>query len=148
MDLYAENILDHYRSPRGTEPVEKPSVEHQEVNASCGDELTIQLKIEDEKITGLSWKGTGCAISQAAMSMLSEEILNSLSREATAGAQWNQFSILNSFTPKNIYDLLGVPIGPRRFKCALLCLHALKNALRLYEKKEPQSWIETVGVER
>ena len=133
MDLYAENILDHYRSPRGTEPLDKPTIEHHEVNASCGDELTVQLKIEGEKIVGMSWKGTGCAISQAAMSMLSEHIQNI------------PLSTVHSFTPKYIYDLLGVPVGPRRFKCALLCLHTLKNAVRLHEKKESQSWLETMG---
>ena len=136
MDLYAENILDHYRSPRGTEPLLKPTVEHHEVNASCGDELTVKLKIEDGNLTGVSWSGTGCAISQAAMSMLSEELVGKTMRS------------VSSLTPKDVYDLLGVPVGPRRFKCALLCLHTLKNALRMYEKKEPQSWIETVGAEK
>ena len=136
MDLYAENILDHYRSPRGTEPLSKPTVEHHEVNASCGDEITVQLKIANGKIEGISWSGTGCAISQAAMSMFSEEIVHC------------PLSIVHSMKPKTIYDLLGVPIGPRRFKCALLCLHTLKNALRTYEKKKPQSWVETAGVEK
>ena len=135
MDLYAENILDHFKHPRGQVALANSSVKHREENASCGDELTVQLKIEDEKITGLSWSGTGCAISQAAMSMLSEEILNS------------KFQIPNSLKAKDIYELLGVPIGPRRFKCALLGLHALKNALRKFEGKKEQSWIETVGVE-
>lgn len=135
MDLYAENILDHYRHPRGTEPFSKPSVDHHEENASCGDELTLHLKIQDDRITALSWSGTGCAISQAAMSMLSEELPEMNVKDAEA------------MEKKHLYELLGVPIGPRRFKCALLGLHTLKNALRAYHKQKPQSWIETVGEE-
>lgn len=136
MDLYAENILDHFRSPRGKEPLQKPSVEHHEINASCGDALTVQLTIDDEKITGLSWSGTGCAISQAAMSMLSEELSGMSTKDA------------ERMKPDHIKELLGVPVGTRRTKCALLGLHALKNALRKHAKEKPQSWVETVGTEQ
>ena len=135
MDLYAENILDHFRSPRGKEPLEKPTVTHHEINASCGDELTVNLKIENEIVTRLSWSGTGCAISQAAMSMLSEEL---------AGMNLKD---IEAMKPGHVKELLGVPVGTRRTKCALLCLHALKNALRKNAGKKPQSWMETAGTE-
>ncbi len=135
MDLYAENILDHYRTPRGKELLVSPTVRHEELNVSCGDTLTIGLAVADGKITGVGWQGSGCAVSQAAMSMLSEELQGMAVRDAM------------SLTPQAVYDLLGVPIGPRRVKCALLCLHALKNALRVSDGKSPQSWVETVVVE-
>ncbi len=135
MDLYAENILDHFRHPRGTEPLQKPTVVHHEINASCGDELTVSVKIENKKITGFSWSGTGCAISQAAMSLLSEEL---------TGMNLEQ---LEAMKPDHVKELLGVPVGTRRIKCALLGLHAVKNALRKHAGQEPQSWMETVGVE-
>lgn len=135
MDLYAENILDHYRHPRnknGKSQMENGKcIAHTEENLSCGDTLTIHLLIHDDRISEISWDGTGCAISQAAMSMLSEELLE------------KSLSDLEALTPKNIYDMLGVPIGPRRVKCALLGLHALKNALRKKEGKETQNWNET-----
>ncbi len=130
MDLYAENILDHFRSPRGKEPLEKPSVEHHEINASCGDELTLQLRIEGKKITALSWSGTGCAISQAAMSMLSEELIGMPLEKA------------DHLEPEHVKQLLGVPVGTRRTKCALLCLHTLKNAIRKHVGKEMLSWTQ------
>lgn len=133
MDLYAENILDHFRSPRGKEPLGKPTVSHHEINASCGDELTVELKIENGMITGFSWSGTGCAISQAAMSMLSEELIGISLKE------------IEAMKPEHIKELLGVPVGTRRIKCALLCLHALKNAVRKYGKQKSQSWTETAG---
>lgn len=132
MDLYAENILDHYKHPRKKESLVTASISHEEKNLSCGDALKIDLMIEDGKVTQLGWNGEGCAISQAAMSILAEELESKTVEE------------IESITPKNVYDLLGVPVGPRRFKCALLCLHTLKNALNLYGGKVAQSWTETV----
>ena len=137
MDLYAENILDHYRHPRnknGKSQMENGKyLEHTEENLSCGDTVTLHLLIKNDHIEGISWDGTGCAISQAAMSLLSEELNGKTTTE------------IDALKPKDIYDLLGVPIGPRRVKCALLGLHTLKNALRKKEGKEVQGWIKTVG---
>ncbi len=138
MDVYAENVLDHYRHPRnkkadGREQMAENSISHTEENLSCGDTVTIHLTIENNRIAAISWNGTGCAISQAAMSMLSEEL---------HGKSVQDLEVL---MPQNVYDLLGVPIGPRRTKCALLGLHTVKNVLRKYAGKELQSWTETVG---
>lgn len=135
MSIYAENILDHYRHPRAKHAIDDATVSHEEKNVSCGDTLTIDLKLVDGKISVLGWHGEGCAISQAAMSMLSEELIG------------KSLDDIAAMTPKDIYDLLGVPVGPRRFKCALLCLHALKNAVNVHMKKPVQSWVETVMVE-
>ena len=135
MDLYAENILDHYKHPRHAGEMRDATVSHHEENLSCGDDLTIALKISDGKIEDIQWKGQGCAISQSGMSILSEELIGKSLSDAI------------TIKPEHVKELLGVPIGPRRFKCALLCLHTLKNALRKYEKQEPQTWIETVEVD-
>ncbi len=135
MDLYAENILDHYRHPRGKSPVADATVRHEEKNLSCGDALTVELMLKDGIITDIGWSGDGCAISQAAMSMMAEEITGKSAAEVAA------------MKPEEVHALLGVPVGPRRFKCALLCLHVLKNALRKTEGKDTQSWTETVAVE-
>lgn len=132
MDIYAENILDHYKHPRGKRVMENATAEHEEVNWSCGDALTIRIKLDDGRITELGWDGNGCAISQASMSLLSEELTGkSVDDVARLGKE-------------DIYALLGVPIGPRRFKCALLSLHTLKNTLRKAQGLEPQDWLETV----
>src|SRR5438477_569637 len=105
MDLYAENILDHYRSPRGKQSVvsDQWSVTHEELNASCGDRLAVALTIINNTITHDAWDGEGCAISQAAMSMLSEELIGMKISEADA------------LTKEKIHEMLGVPVGPRRF---------------------------------
>lgn len=132
MDLYAENILDHYRHPREKKELAEPTVTHEEVNHSCGDALEIRLIVKDGIVTDAGWTGTGCAISQASMSMLAEELIGKTATE------------LESLRKENVYDLLGVPVGPRRFKCALLSLHALKNALRIARGEAPQGWLDTV----
>ena len=135
MDLYADNILDHYRSPRHKGEGSGHTIAHSEKNISCGDEVTVFLTIEGGIIHTMTWNGVGCAISQAGISMLSEEI------------EGMNMSDVLALKKDDIYELLGVPIGPRRFKCALICLHAVKNAILLWQKKKPQSWLETVEIE-
>ena len=117
MDLYAENILDHYRHPRGKQPLSSPTVMHEEVNVSCGDALKVFLMIKNDRVDAVGWEGTGCAISQAAMSMLSEELAGKLLKEIAA------------INKETMFAMLGVPIGARRLKCALLGLQAVQNAI-------------------
>lgn len=135
MDLYAENILDHYRDPRHKGEGDGASVSREEDNPSCGDRLTVYLWIEDDVIKKIEWEGTGCAISQAGMSIFSEELEEKTTEEVL------------KMKKDNIYELLGVPIGPRRFKCALLCLHTVKNAIRKHKGEDPQMWLETVEID-
>ena len=132
MDIYADNILDHYRHPRNAGALAMPSVRWNEVNVSCGDSLTLFMRIENDTIAEVRWEGTGCAISQAAMSLLSEELPGMTLSDAQA------------IVPSHVRDLLGVPVGTRRIKCAFLCLHALKNAIRSIKKVEPQDWAGTL----
>lgn len=135
MDVYAENILDHYKHPRHTGELQAPTVRHREQNISCGDDLTIDLLLKDDKIADIKWQGQGCAISQASMSLLSEELINKTLIEAEG---MNKDSVL---------ALLGVPVGARRLKCALLSLHTLKNALRLARQQEALSWLHNVEID-
>ncbi len=135
MELYAENILEHYRHPRHRGLLADADVRHEEINHSCGDKVTLSLRLHDGCITGVGWEGEGCAVSQAGMSLLSEELMG---KRVPAAA---------SMTQKDMLDLLGVPVGPRRFKCALLGMHTLKNALRAADGLPPQSWVETVSTE-
>ncbi len=135
MDIYAENILDHYKHPRGKREVPEATAEHEEVNWSCGDALTISIKLDGDKIVEFGWDGHGCAISQASMSLLSEELEGKTPEE------------IDKLQKDDVYALLGVPIGPRRFKCALLSLHTLKNALRKAKGLPAQDWLETVELQ-
>lgn len=132
MDIYAENIIDHYKHPHRKERLASPTVTHGETNVSCGDTLTLDLLIENDTIKNLGWTGEGCAISQAAVSILSDELIG------------KSLADIDALTADGIKTMLGVPIGSRRTKCALLCLHALKNAIHLYRNEPEQSWQETV----
>ena len=134
-DLYTENIMDHFRRPRNKQKIKNPIVEHEETNLSCGDEISVQLEIEDGVIKKIGWGGTGCAISQAGTSILSEEIEGKKTDEVM------------SLGKEDVYKLLGVPVGPRRIKCALLCLHTIKNALRKSEGHSLQGWLDTVEID-
>jgi nitrogen fixation NifU-like protein len=135
VDLYADNILDHYRHPRHKAVIDDATVTHEEANHACGDVASVQLKLDGGRITGIGWSGDGCAISQAGMSLLSEELTGMAADDVLR------------MKKQDMYDLLGVPVGPRRFKCALLCLHTVKNALRKVKGEAPQSWLDTVEIE-
>jgi nitrogen fixation NifU-like protein len=112
--LYREAILDHYKYPRNKGHLDSPSITHFDHNPFCGDEITLELKIEDGVIVQAAFDGRGCAISQASASMMTEEIIGKTLDE------------LKGWSKEDILDLLGIEIGPVRLKCALLPLKALK----------------------
>jgi nitrogen fixation NifU-like protein len=110
MDLYQEEILDHYKHPRNKKRVDTPSFSAEAVNPLCGDKLSMEIRVKDGIIEDIGFWGEGCAISQAAMSMVTEEV------------KGQPVAVLRNLTQAQILDLLGVPVGPSRLKCALLCL--------------------------
>lgn len=133
MDLPAEHVLDHYRHPHHKVALKHPTVTHEEKNWSCGDTLTVQLQIEENRIVAIGWSGEGCAISQAAMSLLTDVV------------EGKSMAAIETLTSQDILALLQIPIGARRMKCTLLCLHTIKNAFRTYRKQPLLTWSETVG---
>jgi len=113
-DLYRENILDHYRYPRNKGHLDNPDIHYHDVNPFCGDEITLELKVEDDRIVDVAFEGKGCAISMASASMLTEEI---------EGMTLDEVKALDK---DFIVEMLGIQIGPVRLKCALLSLKVLK----------------------
>lgn len=113
-DLYQQNILDHWKHPRNSGRLEQPTVSHDEVNPLCGDKLHVELLVENDMIADVRFTGRGCAISQAAASMLTEVVKGKPLAEA------------KRIGKEEMLDLLGIPIGYTRLKCALLGLKALK----------------------
>jgi len=117
MDIYGQNIMDHYKNPRNVGFLEAPDASRRETNATCGDELVVSIKMKGQKIAALKFQGHGCAISQAAASILSEELVGK-TRKQVAGYKFADMQMI-----------LGVPISERRYKCAMLGLRAIQKAL-------------------
>ena len=113
-DLAQANILDHYKHPRNQGVLEHPTVSREEHNPLCGDKIRMDLLIKDGIIEDLRFTGRGCTISQASTSMLTEALKGRPVEAAKA------------FTKDDLLDLIGIPIGYTRMKCALLSLKALK----------------------
>lgn len=122
--VYKENILDHYKHPHNKKEVDNPTCAHAAVNLSCGDTINVMLQIQDDKVVDTGFSGKGCAISQASMSMLSEEI------------KGKSIAEIQKMGRADILEMLGIPIGIVRMRCALLGLRATQSAIEEYEKKK------------
>ncbi len=120
MDLYAQNILDHYKHPHNKGKMLKADVSYHEVNDTCGDDISVSLKMEANKIKKIKFTGQGCAISQAGISILTEALLGKSKVEVL------------TYEFKNLEQNFGIKISERRYKCALLGLWAIQHALEKY----------------
>ena len=117
--LYREVILDHYKNPRGHGTLEDADVSAEGQNPLCGDEVSIYVSFEpgSDIIDEVKFSGRGCAISQAATSMLMEMVQGRAATEVAA------------LTKDDLLEELGIPLTPVRLKCAILGLTTLRLAL-------------------
>jgi|SRR3989344_8072171 len=121
MDLYREQILEHWRSPQNFGKMAGATVIVEQVNPLCGDEVTFFFKISDKRqatsvvIEDVSFVGSGCAISIASASILSEAI------------KGKPASVLSKITGEDVFKLIGGPVAPARLKCAFLALEAVRK---------------------
>lgn len=120
-NLYKQKIIDHYKSPRNFGEMKDADMEAHIANTMCGDEMTVYLDIVDGEIKDVKFKGTGCAISLAGASMVSEEI------------KGMHVSKVIELKEEFVLDLMGVEKGSARVKCATLVLDALRRAIRMEE---------------
>jgi nitrogen fixation protein NifU and related proteins len=138
-DLYREVILDHNRNPRNFGELTEADRVVEGVNPLCGDRMTLYLKLAGDRIEDVRFKGTGCAISVASSSLMTERVKgqsveSSLSlydrvHEMLTGRQEPDDDM------EKLVALAGVREYPSRVKCASLAWHALKTALAGSDEK-------------
>ncbi len=120
-ELYREEIMDHYQNPRNFGEMRDVDVSYHDYNPVCGDEITVQLKMENGTVKEAMFTGKGCAISQAAASMLTTEVKG---KSAKAVATMTQADMLK---------IVGINPGPVRIKCAMLALRAMQKGIVQHE---------------
>ena len=141
-DLYQEVILDHYRKPRNFRSLADANRKAEGFNPLCGDRLTLYVKLKDGVIADATFEGSGCAISTASASLLTESIKGKTEHEAEMLFQSFRDVVTGSGeTPNTDLGKLDVLAGVREFpvrvKCATLAWHTLRAALA--SQQEPVS---------
>lgn len=139
-DLYQEIIVDHNRSPRNFRKIDQHTHTAQGFNPLCGDKLTLYIVLDGEVISDIAFEGSGCAISVASASLLTERLKGQTVEQARA--TFNELHVVFTATeePDNLEALgklgalAGVRAYPSRIKCASLSWHALNNALNSGER--------------
>ena len=133
--LYREVILDHYRSPRNHGLLEPRDAHAEGQNPLCGDEISVTVRFgAGDVIEKVGFEGQGCAISQAATSMLSDLVTGRTAQEVAAMAK------------DELLEEIGIPLTPVRLKCALLGFGVLKVALHKAKGTPlPEEWGTSAG---
>ena len=116
-ELYREQILEHYKRPHNFGRIDEADLEFEDTNPFCGDEQHVMLRLDDEgRVAEVAFEGQGCAISTAATSLLTDELVGKTREELLR-------------LPKDfVLDLLGIEISATRMKCAMLGLKVVKSA--------------------
>ena len=134
-NLYQEVILDHYKNPQNKKlsPTFDAQVHH--INPSCGDEITLNVTLDGQTVTAVTWDGVGCSISQASVSILTDLLIGKELSQAQVIADSFMHLMQSKGTEKGDENLLedavalaGVSQYPARIKCALLGWMAFKDA--------------------
>jgi nitrogen fixation NifU-like protein len=125
-DMYRQQILDHYKNPRNYGELEESTFTHVGENPMCGDTIEIDVRLDDDEevIEALAFQGDGCAISQAAASMLSEMLVGKSIEE------------LQEMDRDDMIEMLGVDISPMRVKCAVLAEKVAQDGASIYFGEE------------
>ncbi len=122
MNIYQEELMDHYRNPRNHGRLPHPDFTSGEYNPSCGDSIALEGCVKHNMLAEIAFVGKGCVISQAAASMLTE---------ACKGKPVNDLLALDK---DFILTMIGIQLGPTRLKCALLPLQALQGGIINYKE--------------
>lgn len=141
-NLYQEVILDHYKHPENKGLAASYDAQVHHINPSCGDEITLNLTLQGDKVSAISWDGVGCSISQASVSIMSSLMLNKNLQQAQIIL--DDFMLLmqskgigapDEAILEDAVAFAGVSQYPARIKCALLGWMAFKDASVQAQKK-------------
>jgi nitrogen fixation NifU-like protein len=141
-NLYQEVILDHYKHPENKGLAASYDAQVHHINPSCGDEITLNLTLQGDKVSAISWDGVGCSISQASVSIMSSLMLNKNLKQAQIIL--DDFMLLmqskgigapDEAILEDAVAFAGVSQYPARIKCALLGWMAFKDASVQAQKK-------------
>lgn len=119
MNLYQENILDHYKNPRNFGTFANADIDHEEFNPLCGDRFHFYLRLNGGKVSEVRFDGYGCAISTASASMLTDQLIGKTTEEIL------QIGV------KEILKNLGIELNPTRLKCALIGLETVQKGITM-----------------
>jgi nitrogen fixation protein NifU and related proteins len=117
-NIYQEKLMDHYKNPRNKKKINNPDFSSGQQNPSCGDSILVEGKLQDNKIIQIGFDGAGCVVSQAAASMLLQKCIGKTVEDVL------------KLNKDDILQMIGIPLGPNRIKCALLSLQALQESLK------------------
>lgn len=117
-EIYMQNILDHYKNPHHEGKLKDFTSSHEEKNTLCGDTISVTLRLEKGILKDAKFQGVGCAVSQAAISMLLDEVIG-MKKEK-----------IMKLKKDDVLEMLGITLGPVRLKCALLGLETLHKAIQ------------------
>lgn len=125
--VYNQKLLDYYQFPRHKGTLAKPDINSGMHNPSCGDSVVFQATLAGQMLCSVAFQGAGCVISQATASLLCEQIAGKSMAEVKA------------LTVEDIVQLIDMPLGPNRMKCALLGLQAMHQGIIRYEQEKSSS---------
>ncbi len=122
--FFYENVMDHYKNPRNKGKLDSYDSEYGDSNPTCGDSVKIYIKIEGNKIKKIGFEGSGCALSMASASLMTEMVEGESLDEAL------------KINEKDLMNELGIKeLGPNRIKCVALPIKVLKMAIISYMSK-------------
>lgn len=124
MNIYQQTLMDHYRNPRNAGTLDSYDFSTGQHNPSCGDSIGMQGVIVDGVLTDIAFTGSGCVISQATASLLTQFV---------RGKTIQQILDMNK---DDIQSLIGTNLGPMRLRCALLSLEVLQSGIRGYQQSK------------
>ena len=125
MDMYRTQILEHSKEPHNKGSLKNPDVKYKEKNPLCGDEIQIELNIDEKgNIKNIKFNGHGCAISQASASLLTDEV---------KGIHIDDIMELKR---QEMLDILGIELAFMRVKCAMLALHVTQKGILQWKAKK------------